>query len=219
MHWSEAGHELLVQKAANGDHAQPAIDEFGRLVLGEVCGRLAEAERVKRKLSRLARRIERNHLYDRREAHNHFEHADPEEQLHHAPLRDAPVVDSTGQLGCTRVEPKGILLVGEHTSDSEHANAGMLDLGLLKELDVEKVGEAERVEAGVARHGLVEFLRLGQEGDGRRHLHGGGGAGGDAGRGQGGAAQRRARERGGAWRQGDGGDEGHCVGKEKRLDE
>lgn len=55
----------------------------------------------------------------------------------------------------------------------------MLNLSLLEELDVDEVGEAEGVEAGVTGHVFGEVLRLGQERDGRGvgDHDGGGGAG------------------------------------------
>lgn len=48
----------------------------------------------------------------------------------------------------------------------------MLDFGLLQEFDVEKGGETQGVEAGVAWHVRAESLWLGEEGDGGGRLHG-----------------------------------------------
>ena len=57
------------------------------------------------------------------------------------------------------------LLLDQETERSEHANASVLELGLAEPLEVEVVGEAERVEANVASHGSVKSRRAGEEGD------------------------------------------------------
>ena len=73
----------------------------------------------------------------------------------------------------------------EHAEEGQHAHAAVLDLGLLQPLDVDEVGQRERVEAGVPDHVGRDVLRLWQEWHGFGHLchaHGGahwGGRGGE----------------------------------------
>eukprot|EP00961_Rhodomonas_salina_P004375 59983-Rhodomonas_salina.1 len=66
------------------------------------------------------------------------------------------------------------LLLGDEAQAAEHADAAVLQLSLAQPLQVEVVGEAERVEANVTSHGTVKRGRARQERHGVRpvlHLH------------------------------------------------
>lgn len=104
--------------------------------------------------------------------------------------------------------PRGETRVGQRPA--KRAALTMLDLSLAQEVDVELVGEAQRVETDVARKRAIELWGLLQERHGRAHGHG------HLGR-RGGGARRDTRAREGR-RAGDGdaGDEGnHLAGKKE----
>ena len=60
-------------------------------------------------------------------------------------------------------EREGENLRDNQTDHTEHSNTAVLDLSLLKPLDVDVVRQAKRIEADVAREGAIKTLRLRQE--------------------------------------------------------
>lgn len=88
----------------------------------------------------------------------------------------------------------------------------VLNFSLLQELDIEEVGKAEGIEAGIAWHVRGKILRLWKERNGRGGLlHSEGGASGGGDGMQAGATKRGTRKKGSAKREGGVGNEGkHC---------
>jgi hypothetical protein len=55
--------------------------------------------------------------------------------------------------------------LNKNAGGGEHGNATVLELGLAQPLDIPKAGEAERIEANVARQCAIQILRTRKEGD------------------------------------------------------
>mmetsp|Transcript_44 Transcript_44/g.111 ORF Transcript_44/g.111 Transcript_44/m.111 type:complete len:250 (-) Transcript_44:55-804(-) len=188
-----AGDKLLEDEAHNSDHSKARVLQLIEFEFLDRAG-LPHAEGIEPERARLAVlhivAPERGQLDQR----NHGDDLGP------ALKRNLP--DGSQRPRLREVGPREVHEArDDETEDGEHGDSAILKFALAGVLEVDVVGEVERVEAGVANHGAIEGGGRLEEGDGLRlaggHGDGGGGAGGD---GLGGAR--------GEGRAGEGGDEG-----------
>mmetsp|Transcript_25468 Transcript_25468/g.75104 ORF Transcript_25468/g.75104 Transcript_25468/m.75104 type:complete len:307 (-) Transcript_25468:7-927(-) len=158
-----SGQDGLGDKAAKGEHGQPAVCELLHLevrLLGRV-GR--EAERVEAVVAWLAARAAQ-HLVDR-DCREDLEQPDPQQQLAHAALGNDGVV----RLERGVVESREVPEVGEgEAKRRQHRRAAVLDLSLAQPRQGQNLGETERVEADVADEGAHRPKRLAPHQEGQR---------------------------------------------------
>lgn len=205
-HCSPVRQKFVVDDGAGNNHAQSSVDELSVLLVFQR-GPLSKTKRVKAKVSRRPSRAA-HHLHQRGDADNNLKAGQPEEQLDHGPLGDAPVVDGDETGRGAGVEGERVELGDDEAQEAEHGDAAVLDLRFAQELHVHQVRQAQRVErrdfADPAREGGLgveegDRLRLGHHRR-RRRCAGGRGAG-----------ARGAGE--GAGEEGGGGGEGEHFGQ------
>jgi hypothetical protein len=164
---SFSGDKLVVDDGANDDHAEASIHEFCILLAVESIGCFGQTQGVETELTRPPRGA-LHHLNDRGDTSDDLEPTDPQEELDHGALGDAPVVGGAGEGRGVSVEGQPVEVLDEEAEDGKHADAAVLDFCLAQELHVHKVGETERVKRGLVAHPASQ-VRLGIQ---ERHCRG-----------------------------------------------
>ena len=172
------GKDRLSNNAREGHHSQPAVGDFLKLHVLDVCGGLAlEHTAVQAEVPGSAPGS-LQHLHDG-DAIDDLQQAEPKEHLGEASLHDGRVV---GGGGCQALERLGDGQDAQAAVDRDvpepghHADAAVLELGFAEEVDGGEVREAEGVESHISdvsialRRRLQERkgLRLGIKGCNRR---------------------------------------------------
>mmetsp|Transcript_30666 Transcript_30666/g.64173 ORF Transcript_30666/g.64173 Transcript_30666/m.64173 type:complete len:245 (-) Transcript_30666:130-864(-) len=167
------GDDSLVDEAANGDHGKAGVLELGELISPE--GRLVsrEVERVEAEVTRGTAIGEHGARGDLAGVAENLNGAEGEEDLPQATGRDSE--ESLGSKLVVEARKRQVgLLLNDEAESAEHGNTAMLQLSLTEPLQVEIVGEAERVKANVAGKGSIQPGRAGKERHGDRlilHAH------------------------------------------------
>jgi len=164
---------LLVDNTTDGNHGQSAVLDFAGLESGIVC--LSNAQRVKVELSWLTVSAS-VHLDACWYPRDDFPEAHEQEDLLEGTLLNKEGVCRVGEGWGTCVEREGEEFGDDESERGQHADASVLDLGLLHPLDVEPVGESKRIKVGTSRNVRREVCwllhewhgsGLGHHGDGR----------------------------------------------------
>lgn len=142
------GHPLLVDKTADGNHGQAAVNQLGVLELVKGGIGLGQVQRVEPELPGPAAAA-LHHLENGGHANNNLQPTNPQQQLLHGALRNEVVVGWLRQRGAARVEGKRVKLLDKQAQDGQHGDAAVLDLRLPQELKINIVAEAQRVKAHI----------------------------------------------------------------------
>ncbi len=176
-----------MDEAANGDHGKAGVLQLGKLVSPE--GRLVsrEVERVEAEVTRGTAigehgalntqnqapqnikpyQIEGAHRGDLARVAENLNSTEGEEDLPEATGRDSE--ESLGGKLVVEARKRQVgLLLNNEAEGTEHGNTAMLQLSLAEPLQVEIVGEAERVKSNVAGKGSIQPGRAGKERHGDR---------------------------------------------------
>lgn len=146
------GKDRLSNNAREGHHSQPAVGDFLKLHVLDVCGGLAfEHAAVQAEVPGSAPGS-LQHLHDG-DAIDDLQQAEPKEHLGEASLHDGRVV---GGGGCQALERLGdgqdaqAEVDGDVPEPGHHADAAVLELGFAEEVDGGEVREAEGVESHIS---------------------------------------------------------------------
>ena len=166
------GKNGLSDDTRKGQHSETSVLDLFQFHLLHLLWRLVleESKGVKAKVSRLASgSIE--HLYNGNGVDD-LKKAEPEQHLSHGTLLDKGIMGSNGGEALVGLG-EGIdfetQIDGDESEPCHHANTSVLDLSFGEEVHGNEIGEAKRVETGVANISLkVRWGR--EEGKGLAHL-------------------------------------------------